>query len=97
MNRLAACLLALALATPAVAARPDKRQAAQQARIVQGVKSGELTPREAARLQHRHNQLDREIRRERAANGGHLTSAQQRDLERKQDALSRAIAVQKRD
>ena len=42
--------LALAQATPATP-NIDKRQARQEQRIQQGVKSGQLTPREAARLE----------------------------------------------
>ena len=73
-----------------------KRQENQQDRIAQGVGSGQLTPRETARLENREANLNRTIRKDRAT-GGHLSAAERRQINRRQNRLSRDIAVQKRD
>ena len=74
-----------------------RRKERQQARIAQGVASGELTPRETARLERREAALNREERRMRASNGGKLTPADRRRIERQQDRLSRGIYREKHD
>lgn len=91
-----ALALGFTVSSPALAARADRRQVRQEARITQGVKSGELTPREAARLQAQHDALNREIARDRA-NDGKLGPAERARIERQQDRLNRRIAVQKHD
>jgi hypothetical protein len=67
------------------------RQANQQRRIAQGVKSGSLTAGETARLEGKEARLNREIRRDRAQNGGALTPRQRRQVNRQQNRLSRQI------
>lgn len=99
MKRLAVLLLVL-LATPALAAhrhaRPiAERQAAQQARIADGVARGQLTVCEANRLQARSAAIERRERAYRARAG--LGPAERADLERRLDAVSRDIAEQRRD
>jgi hypothetical protein len=84
------------MAAPAEAARADRRQVKQQARIVQGVKSGELTKREAARLEVQHLAVKREVHQARA-DDGHIDAAERAQLERHQDRLNRRIYVQKHD
>lgn len=84
------------MAAPAEAARADRRQVKQQARIVQGVKSGELTKAEATRLGVQHVAINREIRQARA-DDGRLDAAERARIERKQDKLSRRIYRQKHD
>lgn len=84
------------MAAPAEAARADRRQVKQQARITQGVKSGELTKAEAVRLEARQVALQQE-KREARADDGRLDAAERAKLERKQDRLSRRIRVQKHD
>lgn len=89
--------LTLILAAAALAAdRPANRQVTQQARIRQGVRSGQLTAPEARHLQARKNNLHQQIVRDRVDGGG-LTLAERARIERQQDALSRAIARQKHD
>jgi hypothetical protein len=78
-------------AAPALAAEVDRREGNQQARIGQGVESGQLTPHEAARLERKEGRINRQINRERAANGGHLTAAERRQVNREQDRTSRQI------
>ena len=46
------------------------REHRQQERISNGVQSGELTPAEAARLEQREQDLNKQIAEDRAANGG---------------------------
>jgi hypothetical protein len=48
----------------------------QQDRIAQGVKSGSLTPSEAAKMQQQERNFNQTVKAQRAANGGSLTAAQ---------------------
>ncbi len=79
-----------------LAAPPGARSMNQQARINQGVRSGELNGREAARLQAQHNRIERQIVRDRNDGGG-MTPAERARIEAEQNRLSRHIAVQKHD
>lgn len=88
--------LAVLVALPAFAAPVRTRAANQQARINQGVASGQLNGREAARLQVQHNALRREIRRD-TRDGGGLTAAERAKIQHHENQLSRRIAVQKHD
>jgi Cupin len=45
----------------------------EQARIANGAKSGQLTPRETSQIENREANIDREVRNDRAVNGGKLT------------------------
>jgi len=94
-GKLLAALLTLAVAAPALAAEVDQREANQQARIAEGVKSGQLTPRETARLERKEARIDRQIKADRAANGGHLTPAERRQINREQNRVSRQIYREK--
>ncbi|MFN7924881.1 MAG: hypothetical protein U0Q16_32580 [Bryobacteraceae bacterium] len=76
--------------------RPAVRQRNQQARIAQGVRSGELTRPEARRLERQEAQLHREIVRDRVDGGG-LSLAERAKIERQQNAMSRRIWNQKHD
>ncbi|MCJ8211316.1 hypothetical protein MUY27_16475 [Mucilaginibacter sp. RS28] len=60
-----------------------------QARIHQGVRSGELTRREARNLEMRKRQLDRDRRM--AMADGRITPGERRYLNHKENQLSRAI------
>jgi len=88
-------LATVVLSATAFAAEVDKREANQQARISQGVKSSELTPRETTHLENREARLNHEVARDRAANGGHLTGAERAKVNRQQDRASAAIARDK--
>lgn len=68
-----------------------QRQRNQQERIAQGVRSGQLTAGETARLEGREANLHREIKNDRAANGGKLTPQERRKVNRQQNRTSRAI------
>lgn len=100
--RLQLTLLALVpfvlLANPAAqAATAKEREARQQGRIGEGIKSGELTPAEAAKLEARVAELRKQIASDRAANGGKLTPEQRRQAQDELDQLSARIAKQKHD
>lgn len=96
MSLAVALALGFTVSTPAFAARADRRQVKQQVRIAQGVKSGELTTREAVRLQAQHNAVGRQIERARA-DDGKLDPVERARIEKKQDRLNRRIATQKHD
>lgn len=63
----------LAGAMPAMAQSIPAREQSQQQRIEQGARTGALTPRETARLQHREMATHRLAVRLREAHGGRLT------------------------
>jgi hypothetical protein len=68
-----------------------QRKANQQARIAQGVKSGQLTAHETANLERKEAKLNQETREMRAENGGKLTPAEKAKVTRQQNHLSRQI------
>jgi hypothetical protein len=74
-----------------------QRERNQQERIAQGIKSGELNAGEASRLEGREAHINREIRRDRAENGGPLTPTERRRINRQENRTSRAIYRQKHD
>ncbi len=89
--KLVVAALVVSVALPASAAEVDRREANQQARIAQGVQSGQLTPGETARLERKEARTDRQIASERAENGGKLTAAERRQVNRKESRVSRQI------
>ncbi len=89
--RIVAALLTLSIAAPGFAAEVDRRAEHQQDRIAQGVRSGELTPRETAHLERKEARIDRQIKADRAANGGKLTPAERGQINREQTRTSRQI------
>lgn len=97
------CLTALAgilVAAPAFAGDPampgvEKRQQVQQRRIGRGIESGQLTPREAVRLEREQARIERAQRRAEA--DGKVTPRERARLHRKQDRASRHIYREKHD
>lgn len=69
--------------------RIDRREARQQHRIHQGVKSGALTPRETAHLQAGQAHVQRMETRAKA--DGHVTMGERARITRAQNRQSRAI------
>lgn len=69
----------------------NQRRENQQDRIAQGVKSGQLTAGETARLETRESHLNREIKDDREDHNGHLTPAEKRQVNRQQNRMSRSI------
>jgi len=84
-----------ALSSLAMAAEVDRREARQQERIGEGVESGQLTPGETAHLEKQEQRIDNQIKTERAENGGHLTAAERRQVNREQNRESRRIYAAK--
>ena len=89
-----------AIALPVFAQTPatpniDKREANQQRRIDQGVKSGQLTPREAARLEKGQARLH--ANEAKAKSDGVVTPQERERLQHEANRNSRAIAREKHD
>ena len=68
-----------------------KRAENQQDRIAQGVASGKLTAGQTARLESKEAGINKEVRRDRVQNGGHLTPTEKKQINRQQNAMSRKI------
>lgn len=68
-----------------------KRAENQQDRIAQGIKSGQLTAGEAAHLETNEAKINKEVRNDRAANGGKLTPQERKQVNRQQNRTSRQI------
>jgi uncharacterized membrane protein YebE (DUF533 family) len=86
--------LAFAQATPATP-RIDQRQANQERRIEQGVRSGELTPHEAGKLERGQAKVRRMEARAKA--DGVVTAQERSQITREQDRQSKRIAHEKHD
>ena len=96
MKRTLATLAAAALLTSGIAFAQqantiNQRRENQQDRIAQGVRSGQLTPRETARLENREARINHQIGRDRAMNDGRLTNGERKQINREQNRTSRAI------
>src|SRR4051812_15631210 len=72
-----------------------QRDVNQQERIEQGLKSGQLTTREAAKLQREEARVERD--QARAMRDGKLSDAEKARLAREQDKVSRDIYREKHD
>ena len=88
-------LVVTSLSSLAMAGEVDRREENQQDRIANGVKSGQLTPGETAHLEKQEQRIDNQVKSERAANGGHLTAAERRQVNREQNRESRRIYAAK--
>jgi hypothetical protein len=69
----------------------NRREANQQRRIANGIKNGSLSPKETAHLEHREAGVQRQEQRDMAKHNGHLTKAEQRQLNRRENRISRSI------
>jgi len=69
----------------------NRREARQQRRIANGVNSGKLSPQETANLEKREAHLQATEQKDMAAHNGHLTKAEQRRLNRRENRISRSI------
>lgn len=95
---LIAATLALAVTAPAFAQQTpvvDKREQRQEKRIEQGQASGELTNREAARLEAGQDRV--EAKETAAKSDGVVTKKERASLQRTQNRQSRRVAKQKHD
>jgi hypothetical protein len=68
-----------------------QRDENQQDRIAQGVRSGQLTAGETAKLENQQQGIHREAAADRQANGGKLTGADRRAINQSQNRASRNI------
>jgi len=87
----AALLVAPAAAFAQSGATIYQRKDNQQDRIVQGVRSGQLTPRETSRLERQEEKINREERNMRAHDDGHLTRQDRHILTHQQNRESHRI------
>ena len=68
-----------------------QRRENQQDRIANGIKSGQLTAGETAKLENNQRAINQQVRADRAANGGKLTSSEKAQVNREQNRQSRNI------
>ena len=92
---MAGLAFAVAAATVNAADVVDKRQERQQKRIGRGIESGQLTPREAARLEREQAKIAAEEKAFRS--DGKLSKAERKKLRRDQNRASRHIRREKHD
>lgn len=71
------------------------RAANQQQRVANGVRSGQMTPRETSNVEGREASINRQANADRAANGGRLTPQEHAQVNQRQDNVSRSIANDK--
>ncbi len=94
MKKLLAVAVLGALTLPAFAQQStpqiDQRQDRQERRIEQGVRSGELTPRETARLERGQARI-RQMERDAMADG-HISRRERAAIDREQDRQNQLIA-----
>ncbi len=76
-----------------LAGRPgiNTREANQQERIANGLRSGQMTSGEAARANQRQANIDQRVNNDRVANGGRLTPGERQQVNREQNNASRQI------
>ncbi len=68
-----------------------QRQKAQQDRIAQGMRSGQLTAGESAKLEHQQQSINQEKNGMKASNGGKLTGGDKAALNQRQNNASKNI------
>jgi len=73
----------------------NRRETRQQNRIANGVKNGQLTPGETARLERGEQRLQNNEKKDMAKDNGHLTKQDQRHLNREANRMSKRIATDK--
>jgi hypothetical protein len=68
-----------------------QRRENQQDRIAQGIKSGQLTPSETAKLEKQQQGINKQVAGDRKANGGSLTASEKKQINKEQNQASRNI------
>ncbi len=84
-------LPAQTVATKKTEGKIQQRKENQQKRIAQGVKSGQLTAGETAKLEKKEVAVNKVTQADRAANGGKLTPAEKKQINAKQNQVSKQI------
>ena len=69
----------------------NRREQRQQNRIANGLHNGTLNANQAANLEKREAGLQNQERKDMAAHNGHLTKAEQRGLNQRENRISRGI------
>jgi hypothetical protein len=72
-----------------------QRRENQQDRIAQGIKSGQLTPGETAKLENQQQGINKQVGSDRKANGGTLTASEKKQVNKEQNQASRNIYKKK--
>ncbi len=91
----AVALFGIALPPLAEAGVIKKREERQQKRIAEGIENGELTAREATRLEGEQTKIEAD--RQKALSDGTMTKREKAKLTREQNRASRHIYRQKHD
>ncbi len=68
-----------------------QRRENQQDRIAQGIKSGQLSAGETAKLENQQKGINQQVAADRAANGGKLTSGEKKQINHEQNGASKNI------
>src|SRR5271166_3312413 len=68
-----------------------QRRENQQDRIAQGIKSGQLTAGETAKLENQQKGINQQVKADRSANGGKLTPGEKQQVNKEQNAASKNI------
>ena len=68
-----------------------QRRENQQDRIAQGIKSGQLTAGETAKLENQQKGINQQVAADRKANGGTLTGSEKKQVNKEQNAASKNI------
>ena len=68
-----------------------RRRENQQDRIAQGVKSGQLTAGETAKLENQQKGINKQVAADRKANGGTLTASEKKQINKEQNGASKNI------
>jgi hypothetical protein len=74
---------------------PNTREANQDQRIANGLRSGQMTSGEAARAERTQSHIDQQVHSDREANGGKLTGSERQQINSEQNAASRQIYDEK--
>ena len=69
----------------------NHREANQQKRIGNGVKNGALTPKQTSHLEKREANLQNKEQADMAKHNGHLTKVEQKNLNHRENRISRSI------
>lgn len=73
----------------------NAREDNQQARIANGVHNGDLSKSKAHKLEKGEKKIHREVKADRKANGGKLTKAEHKQVNRQQNHMSKKISKAK--
>ena len=69
----------------------NRREGNQQKRIANGINKGSLSPKETANLEKREASVQKQEQKDMAKNNGHLTKAEQNQLNHRENKISKSI------